>query len=274
MENQTKNRIVSLDALGQLNCSGADARTFLHGQLTAPIDTLEAGQSQLAALCRSDGRTLASLVAWRQENGISLIIPRGLLEEVSQHLQKFILRADVKITENPAGLRGHWSKPESDGPAPWPVGPERWLTTSSSDNPVPGHEFDADWLRADLQAGLAWLQPETSGRFLPQELGLDQVGAVSYEKGCYPGQEIVARVHYLGRAKKRLVLAGTDTALNPGTVVHDAGEKQAGTVINCAANDDAQSPFLIQLVLGSSWGDNRELWAGNTRLLVSQTESN
>ena len=268
----------ALQHFGGIRCEGKDALSFLHSQLSAPLNSLPVNAARLAALCRNDGRTLATLLVWHRPDSVMLVTRSSLVDEVRSHLQRYVLRADVTLAVAEPLLTGHQQQPENQQYVEWPLPPARWLTAEGPRGAEPDsrdEESPADrWIGADIRAGLAWLEPRTSGKFLPQELGLDQVGAVVYDRRCYPGQEIVARVHYLGRVKQQLTLAGCSQKLSAGARVTNEADKTVGTVLNSAPDPDSQGGNLIQLVIRSDNADDSGLQVDGAALLVSHSDSN
>ena len=208
-----------------IRIDGADAASFLHGQFTTDVTGLASGQTGLSAWCDAKGRVIATFILAHQDQTFWLRLPDTLKEAFIKRLKMFILRADVNIVD--AGLETE-KIPE--------------LPTYLS-----GMDSDA-WKTISIRRGIPWLYQETSGRFLPQELNLDELDAVSFTKGCYPGQEIIARLRYRGAVKRRLCHATTDnkTRLEPGTALTpDGEEKNIGTVVNSAATDTGQELLIV-----------------------------
>ena len=240
-------RTAKLDSYGLLQVAGDDARAFLHGQLTNDIEHLPAQAARLAGWCSAKGRLLASFLVIPAEGGFLLQLARDLLPAVQKRLSMFVLRSKVKISDASAAWTqyGVWE----DAGAPWSVsasadglrialGGGRHLLlardgTRAADAP------EADWLRAEIAAGRALITQATQDQFVPQMVDFEHAGGVDFRKGCYPGQEIVARAQYRGAVKRRLVrLRGA--ALRPAQdlFADDVAGQPAGTVVN-AAGDEA-----------------------------------
>jgi len=216
-----------LSYLSVFQVSGADAGTFLHAQLAASTTGLKTGECTFAAYCNAKGQVIALLLVCRSGDDWLISIESSLAEPVMERLRKYVLRADVKIRlpeelkalGQDAGAAG-----ETGATFFVPPGfPFAYHFAQSAENPPASISA---WRYRELAHGVSWLQQETSERFLPQMLGLDALGAVSFNKGCYPGQEIIARTRYLGKLKRRPVLievdglpdfaAGDDCYLNSG----------------------------------------------------------
>lgn len=263
------------DSLRALVVTGPDARAFLQSQLSSDLDEVSATQGQLSGWHDPKGRVLAFLRVLPTPEGFLLLMHAGLLETVRQRMRMFVLRAKVKIEAGPAVFG--W--PDADGAATGVVGGlalERTpLAAACSEQfsvlRLPGHAgwlvagtltvagdgpdaaAEAAWVRAEIEAGLPEVYPATSGQFVAQMLNLDRIGGVSFTKGCYPGQEIVARAHHLGRVKRRARVFHADGPPPPpganlgdggGTVVR-AAPAEDGCIVMAVVAEDAPGPFTL-----------------------------
>ena len=230
--------------------NGADAGGFLHAQLAADISALADGQSCFAAYCSPRGQVIALLLVCRQDPAWFIITQANLASLVAHRLRMFVLRAKVNVEALPemqvAGLHEH--EIATDQAAVFTPGGVslRYVLT------VPQLQHGTalmHWRREEIRRGISWLQSETSERFLPQMLGLERIGAVSFSKGCYPGQEIIARTRYLGKLKRRPVLLELDGSpnLNPGEscVLISAGEQVEGVVVEVAGASGTNTTLLV-----------------------------
>lgn len=230
--------------------SGVDAGGFLHAQLAADISALADGQSCFAAYCSPRGQVIALLLICRQDPAWFIITQASLASLVTNRLRMFVLRAKVTIEAlhemQVAGLNEHEIATARTAVFT-PVGESlRYGLTA------PGVEHGAAvqrWRREEIRRGISWLQSETSERFLPQMLGLERIGAVSFAKGCYPGQEIIARTRYLGKLKRKPVLLELDggPALKPGEscVLLSAGARVEGVVVEAAGAEGTNTTLLV-----------------------------
>jgi folate-binding protein YgfZ len=196
--------------LGALRVSGVDTRSFLQGQLSADIDALAPTRPLVASCNSAQGRVQAVLWLVERSEDIALLLPASMIDRTITRLQKYVLRSKVKIA----------ALPEAVG--------------------LPGpHAYrEPDWRLAGIRAGLPQVYPETHEAFVAQMLNLDLLGGVSFDKGCYTGQEIIARTHFRGAIKRRMfrfAAAGAPPA--PGTRIL-AGEQHAGDVVDAAATGD------------------------------------
>lgn len=254
--------LAPLTHLGILTVSGKDAADFLQGQTTCDIKALLDAQPVLGAYCNAKGRTISSFIIIRHQDSFQLILTHELLESVRKKLQMYVLRSDVKMTDhsddlcisgianiklNPQELL--YPYPQLENSFLFIGAPEQsrlfWLELSQ--------QLDISlisssaWLGLDIQAGIPWLYTRTSEEFVPQMLNLDKLGAISFEKGCYTGQEIVARTHYLGKNKRTMYQARCATAaeISPGCSVTDNESKVRGMVVLAAVQDNITQLLVV-----------------------------
>jgi folate-binding protein YgfZ len=238
--------VAPLTDLGLIEVSGDDAALFLHNQLTNDVQHLGASEARLAGYCSPKGRLLATLLMWKSGDGVILQLPREIQPAVQKRLQMFVLRSKAKlsdITDNRIilGVAGQsaaaalteWFEALPSAPydkvesgsgmlirvtdaATMPR--YQWITTldtarqawpklSGKLQPAgPG-----SWRLTEIHAGIARITQRTQEQFVPQMVNFEAVGGVNFKKGCYPGQEIVARSQYLGKLKRRMMPASSET---------------------------------------------------------------
>lgn len=275
MTDSIESLITRLNDLSVIEITGADAASFLHGQLTHDITGLKPESARLAGYCTAKGRLLGSLVVWRGVAADTLyaLAKTDIAPALVKRLSMFVLRAKVKLslTNMPvygvALPQGH-AAPGLDGLAPsdlpaaapayttlhssaaaWVAAPSadpqisRWWLVQTSESPqaLPTKADGSFWQAADIAAGLPWVVAATQDTFIPQTLNLDLIDGVSFTKGCYPGQEVVARSHYRGTVKRRMAY-GMAAAAEPaaqlaGVDIYDAAKPDSpcGRVVNAAA---------------------------------------
>lgn len=259
---------LALDDWTVLGIGGADAPDFLHGQFTNDLLALPEDRAQLSAYCMPKGQMIANFLLWRTaDSQYRIALPSGLGQAVSQRLQLFKLRSDVEIEslgesfalfgvtesypvghpEAPVQLpRPPLGKIEA-GPytaVAWPGPRPRWLVACPPDaaaalwegNEAPGSGSDL-WRLWDIEDGIPFVRAENREQFVPQHLNLDLVGAISFDKGCYPGQEVVARMKYRGQIKFRTYRLSGDCgeAPAPGDPIHlgeDPDARPCGRVVD------------------------------------------
>lgn len=231
---------------GVIRAQGADAASFLHGQLTQDFALLDRDHARLAGFCTAKGRLLATMVGWRGgDDEILLALPADTLAATLRRLSMFVLRAKCKLSDASAefavyGLLGTpaaeaWTlKREGAAVEITLPGASRALRVQAAEAPAPaGAPISADdWAWAEADAGLAWVRAATVEAFVPQMINFEVLGGVSFKKGCYPGQEIVARSQYRGTLKRRLQVFETDATATAGQEIFHSGdpEQPAGVV--------------------------------------------
>lgn len=231
--------------LSVLEIGGADARDFLHRQLSADIEALSDGEATFACLCQPKGRVIALLLVQAFGRGVRVVCSRDLTETVKRRLSLYVLRDDVRI-ETRDDLLVHGVDSSAAGDLLQPL-PGLAYTLRAGEYAV---DNDAQaWKSKELQHGVSWLGAATSEQFLPQMLGYEAIGALSFRKGCYPGQEIIARTRYLGSLKRNalLVRATATIASDPLEAVSlaNGGEEANAVVVDCAPVDEGTLLLLV-----------------------------
>src|SRR5689334_18839084 len=261
-----------LRSAGLISVRGPDAQSFLHAQLTSDIAGLGASRTQWSGYCSPKGRLLATFLIWRQDDEFLLQLPESLRASIQSRLARYVLRARVTFARAESRLYGVWGDDASAaiaklaGAVPsethqvvamerlrvarLPV--DRFIVVASFERAASVRATllsqadeapESVWSRLNVEAGVPIVLPETQEEYVPQMVNLDAIGGVSYTKGCYPGQEIVARTHYLGRLKQRAYrvhVAVTEPPL-PGDPLYSPlfGPDQAsGSVLYAAPSRD------------------------------------
>jgi tRNA-modifying protein YgfZ len=244
-----------LDDLGTLRFSGAEVGKFLQGQLSNDLSTLSAGALRRAGLHNPQGRTLALLGLIAADQGdILALLPLELVATVTTHLRRYVLRSKVTISDDSAHYRVlGLASPDAAGTLSGQrldygsAHEQRALLVQSALEPPPSGSAMSrqQWRALDIAAGLAQVYSATSGQFVAQMLNLDCIDAISFTKGCYTGQEVIARAHYRGRIKRRMqrFLSGSALRLAAG----DAGVLTDGRsfrVVEATQHADGRCEFL------------------------------
>ena len=270
-DTETKTIMADLSHYGLIRCSGDDAQTFLQSQLSCDIRKVNLQQAQYGSYCTPQGRVLASFLLWRQGDDYLMQLPVSLTTSIQKRLALYVLRTKVQFTDaNDALIRIGIAGPNaatsieeitgspcnSDQPLQVAhhekisvlyLSQQRMeLITTAENAPVLWERLNQhakpvgancwDWL--NIQCAIPVILPETQEAFLPQMINLDAIGGVSFKKGCYPGQEIVARTQYLGKLKRRMFLAHittTDT-IKAGDALYstDMNNQSSGNIVNVA----------------------------------------
>ena len=217
-----------------LRVSGDDAETFLQGQTTNDVKALAVGAAQWNGWCTPKGRLLVTFALARDASGFLMLLPAAFAEAVARRLRLFVLRSKVTISDVSAELPryGVWGGSLPEGA--FPLGEQRALAFGS--RPAGREASHDEWSLSLIREGVVQVVPGTQEEFVPQMANWDLIGAVNFKKGCYPGQEIVARTQYRGILKKRTARVATDQPLAPGNPVYCAafGDQAAGMVANAA----------------------------------------
>lgn len=255
------NGVVQLAHLGVIRAEGIDAASFLHGQLTQDILLLGSSEARLAAYCSAQGRMLASFYAIkRSPTEIVLICSKDLLAATLKNLSRFVLRAKVKLSDASAdhaifGLAGAALDALSAGAlAPWARRYEGdvsilglypadglpralWLAPAAQGAPAGPSLTLQDWLWSEVRSGVAMISEPVAQAFVPQMLNYESVGGVNFKKGCYPGQEVVARSQFRGTLKRRAFVAHADVEMVAGLEIFSAtdNDQPVATVVQAAA---------------------------------------
>lgn len=280
--------VAPLTDLGLIAANGEDAATFLHNQLTNDVEHLGMAEARLAGYCSPKGRLLATFLMWKSADGIVLQLPRQIQPSVQKRLQMFILRAKVKLadlseervvlglggrqaadvlktwfaelpaqpyakTDSEAGTlirvtdafgapRYQWIGSRQSIEAAWPT-----LTA------VLAPAATAYWRLAGIHAGIPQITQPTQEQFVPQMVNFELVGGVNFKKGCYPGQEIVARTQYLGKLKRRMVLASVEAQAHTGEEVYSSADpsQPCGMIANAERNPSGGSDCLVEVKLAA-----------------------
>ncbi len=289
----TDSLAVPLNHWGVIRAQGADAAKFLHGQLTQDVLQLGRSQARLAGYCSAKGRLLASFVIWMPANDeVLLACHASVLPATLKRLSMFVMRAQCRLSDATAevGLRGvtgeHarqatdglpvWGQRDDDAGS-WIRLPEvsgiarAWQITSTPGIEPADPQALAAWQRLEIDSGIVTIEAATVDQFVPQMLNFELIGAVNFKKGCYPGQEVVARSQYRGTTKRRTFLFACDAPIAAGQeVFHSADPAQpAGLVAGAAPADEARSHHaLIEVKLAALESGSLHLGAIDGALLT------
>ena len=267
--------VAPLPHLGVIRAQGEDAAKFLHGQLTHDFALLGTGEARLAAFCNAKGRMLASFIGFRRgTDEILLVCSRDLLPATLKRLSMFVLRAKAKLTDASEefalyGVAGDALQALAPGDvAPWTLGSfgeaqmvklypadgqPRALWVAPANTPAPtGAWLDTSaWQWSEVRSGIATITQPIVEAFVPQMLNYESVGGVNFKKGCYPGQEVVARSQFRGTLKRRAFIAHADSELAAGQEVFQAAdaEQPAGLVAQAAPAPGGGWDAIVSLQL-------------------------
>lgn len=282
--------LAPLPDLGLIALEGDQAAEFLHNQLTNDVKTLSTDSARLAAYCTPKGRMLASMLLFRSPQQIFLQLPLAIVPPLLKRLSMFVMRSKVKLSDASAELIALGVGGKAGGAAlldwfpalpqqvfdklcnehgdlirmPDALGAPRylWLLAPAKAQehwPLLAGRLAVSppriWRLAEIDAGMPQIVAATQEKFVPQMINFELIGGVNFKKGCYPGQEIVARSQYLGKLKRRMymarVAAGLDETMMPqaGQDVFSVNdpEQPCGMVVNAEADIDGGYRCLVEM---------------------------
>ena len=295
--------------LGLISVSGEDAASFLHKQLTNDVEHLGVNEARLAGYCTPKGRLQATFLIWRNAESIFLELPRELQPALQKRLSMFVLRSKAKLADAGEGMvvlglggaataavlreqfgelpGGPYGKVENALGTLIRVadafGAPRFqlITTQATavgllpslrESLVLGG--NQAWQLASIHAGVPQVTAKTQDKFVPQMVNFELLGGVNFKKGCYPGQEIVARSQYLGKLKRRAALATVaQDAVHAGDEVFSESDpgQPSGMVVNAAPNGAGGSDALVEMKLSALEEGKVRLGSADGAPLVFQT---
>ncbi len=277
--------LVPLVQFSAIEAHGEEAKSFLHGQFTNDVNHLQPGNAQLSSWCSAKGRMLVSFLNFNLGERYRLVLSQELTPAILKRLRMFVLRSKVTLEDQSAtlgflGLSGPQAGaalqaagltvPEAslstttqddtlvlrlpDGrfmiTAPLETLPQLWASLASQATPagLPA------WQWLDVQAPLPWVTGSTQEEFVPQMADFEKLGGVNFQKGCYPGQEVVARTQYLGKVKRHLYRLKSPVALLAGEDLHSPAspDQAAGKVVNCAPDPAGGYAALAVILAGTA----------------------
>ncbi len=290
-----------LSHFGLIAVHGEDSAEFLQGQLTNDIRNVSTQHSQLSAACTPKGRVLANFRIFKREDTFYLRIPMGLLESILKRLKMFTLMSKVTIEDASQslirfGVSGpnadeHLSNTITDLPKQVDdisqsggytlirvpgIHPRYEIYGGLDDMQTLWNHVDVHaapigagaWSMLDILAGIPNVFPQTSEAFVPQMLNMELINGVNFQKGCYTGQEIVARMQYLGKAKRRMfhVFINTNDKVEPGDKLFAEDSKSAqgaGTIVEAQPKPDGGHEALAVINIADTKSPNLKLFDAN-----------
>lgn len=272
--------------LAVLTVAGKDAAKLLQGQMTCNVNDVSETQSRFGAFCNPKGRAIATFLLIKTRDAFLLVLPAELVETVKSRLQKYVLRSDVVFTDSSDDLCLIGIS-DADTQASQLFATRQQevvsinLASTGTRRLVIAHAEQAtafwidqvnrlgfgqnnseQWRCLDIVSGLPWLGAATSEEFIPQMLNLDKLGGISFNKGCYTGQEIVARTHYLGQSKREMFLAEAValTAPEPNSAIIDnstSTDSIVGKVLSVYHQDSNCKLLVVLQTPGDQFDDLR-----------------
>mgnify|MGYP000150068621 CR=1 FL=1 len=260
--------VMPLDQFAVIEVAGKDASSFLQNLLTNDVNSLEIDQSQYTGFCNPKGRLLALFLLIRRQDCYQIVLPKDVCQSFQQRLTMYVLRSKVTITsqsENIAFIGLSQTHTETDNsiqPAIVKIpdnkrglllAPIDLLEQYYEQIIQAGYQLAPSslWESLDINAGIAKVTTETQEKFTPQQVNLDLSDGVSFKKGCYPGQEVVARLHYLGNPSRRMFVAQAKSDVLPaiGSDIKTIDGTIAGHIVNAIQQDANSIKVLASLKL-------------------------
>ncbi|HKW38038.1 MAG TPA: folate-binding protein [Burkholderiales bacterium] len=258
-----ENFVAKLDHLGTLRFSGEEAEVFLQGQLSCDVAALGPRASVYGAFCSAKGRMLANFLLWRRDDGFTMVLSRDLVASVSKQISKFVLRSRVKVEDTSdsillVGATGGAGERLLATSPPAKLKDGRLLFALLADA-APGAlgglplADAALWRWSEIRSGLPLITAATQDQFIPQMANLELLGGISFDKGCYTGQEIIARTQHLGKVKRRMFLANVPAPARSGDALFgsEPGGQASGTVLNAEASPEGGHDLLAVVQVAS-----------------------
>ena len=240
--------IARLTNTAALEICGTDALVFLQGQLSQNIASIEQGQSAFAGLSNPKGRLLCVCHVYKfKENGFWVILPITLSENVKTHFTKYIMRSKVSIEiKKDLVLYGAWNNAVLECEHKFIMFEHCDLIIGINNTAISPITLvnESEWHFEKIQQGIPDIVPETQEHFVAQMLNLDRLNGISFDKGCYTGQEIIARMQHLGRIKRRMLLVTIKEAQMPGDKIQ-LGEKNIGEIVNVSNSGSAHLALAV-----------------------------
>lgn len=284
---QAQKQLIPLPGISLIRVAGEEAAPFLQNLLTNDVNALAVNQAQLSGFCNPKGRLLTIFRLIRREQDFLIALPQALAQAITQRLTMFKLRSKVDISllddthafglladDTALGDEQSWQgKPVDEGLSIRQPGqqPRYLLVANDAGCQALAHWLEqgwqlgtqAAWQVQDIEAGLPMIFDETKESFTPQQVNLDLVDGVSFKKGCYPGQEVVARLHYLGSPSRRLFLGSIHDTVLPAANTPVTGENGETLGHLVQAQFTADNQILCQLTLKLSGLEKTAMLAGN-----------
>lgn len=257
-----KNNQRLFTAAGLLKISGIDATKLLQGQLTCNVEKASSTQAILGAHCNPQGRIVSLFYLWTVDNAYYLLMQRSMIPIAYAALKKYAIfyKLDMADVSDDITIAGHASKSPTAIALPAPA--TRSITMHETIDSL----SDEEWASLTIEETIPTIYPETSGKFLPHELNLHTLSAIDFDKGCYTGQEIIARMHYRGKLKKCMyhAILHSKNRIAPGADIYK-NANIIGNVVSLYKKAEHHYAALIVMET-SSLTDIHFYWDANASL--------
>lgn len=288
--------MIPLPHLTVLELTGPDAQAFLQAQVPSDVRLLTSDRAQISGWCTAKGRLLTTFVIWPvshgDQGGYRLLLASDVADSIAKRLKMYVLRLKVQISRLEDTVYGLLNPPAALGNLTLPT--ETWqithgndltairlnssqvvLTGSSTALAALGNTVSTGasevWLRADIAQGFPLVTAATSEHYVPQMVNLDKLGGVSFKKGCYPGQEIVARTHYLGKIKRHLYRVRAPQAITTGAEVRSVvlNDQACGSILSAAPTEAGGDWLALAVLQQDAANGDLYILSGDTRLALT-----
>lgn len=268
--------LVRLEHLAAIRIRGADRAALLQGQSSNDVRKVDASHAQLTSFSNPKGRCFAVAVLADAGDSLLLVTEAAIAPALAKRLSMYVLRSDAKVelaSDLAVGGRrataAPWTVRQDDGAPAIALPGARELVIAATARLAGATEGGAAWRLADIESGFPTVLPETVEHWVPLWMGLARFDAIDFKKGCYTGQEIVARTHYLGTAKQQLHRARSAGAALAGTKLFAGGDQPIGEVMVSAPDGDRhallavarEAPAAAMVTLGSVDGPALDAFA-------------
>ena len=244
-----------LSHLSTLSFSGSDAKEFLQGQMTQDINSISDQSYKMTSILNPKGRIIVTGLIKEFKGNIFFIISKDLSEDCVQWLSRYILRSDVKISieknyifglnnENQKQLFKYDENQQQLNVSPISMDHSRYILLADNEVSLKDKSIESinesEWILSDIKRGLPFLSKESSEKYIPQMINLDLLEGISFSKGCYTGQEVVARVQHRGKIKQRMFHITTESNKceieHQSEIMHE--NSKVGSLVNSIMNKD------------------------------------
>lgn len=276
--NSNDSKMFWVNYLGVMKISGPDSEKFLQGQLTCNLSDCTADQAVLGACCNAKGRAIGNFYLLKHQNDYLMVLPYSNLPLLQKHLAKyavffkaemtdvsdqFWVKGERVSTDDLSGVMSPLSAKNDEQGVTINLNDQLTLSVVSIDTKIDAKVEETElsssqqWQQWEMQQGLLWIDEALNEAHVPQHFGWHLIGGISFNKGCYTGQEIVARMQYLGNNKKQLALFSSDTALSTDTMIQLEGKK-SGAIVFPQQSKSSDSRYYSLAIINSLTSDKEE----------------
>lgn len=254
--------------LGVMKISGPDSEKFLQGQLTCNLSECTTEQAVLGACCNAKGRAIGNFYLLKHQDDYLMVLPHSNLPLLQKHLSKYAVFFKTEMTDvsdqfwvkgerhnvdELSGITSPFKATDNEHSVIITLNEQLALSVVSVDAKIEGIEFSSSqlWQQWEMQQGLLWIEASLNEAHVPQHFGFHLIGGISFNKGCYTGQEIVARMQYLGNNKKQLALFSSEMPLNTDATIQLESKKSGIVVFSQPAASTSDERYYTLAIINS-----------------------